>query len=1161
VIEARLCIDLGAELRVLSAEAGASHILGYSAEDLVSGLVRIKHLIHPDDSDVAAQLFSPVLAPEPSTANLRIRHADGRIRCVRAEYSRRAARRGGVELLLLLQDVRSLPRTMPDAAGVPTLRAMLENTDDFIYFKDRNHVFTGASQTLVSLCEPVSHWTDFIGKTDYDVFPEAYADIYYRLEKEVFSGTEVAQDIQQTLTRDGLRGWVDNRKYPIRDDNGNLIGLYGVARDITELKQAQANLETYNDHLEDLVQQRTVELSAIFDAAPIGIVLLKDRIVLKCNRMLETQLGYDKDEMVGHSTRAWYGSEEAFEHFGEQLYPHIAGGDTVHREHEIIRKDGTPLWARVSIRLLEPGQPGSIALATVADITQERAAASALKSRADEQKAVFDAATVGIILTRDRLIVQCNQTMEELFGYPPGELVGQTTAVLYPDIATYEEVSHKLAEALAGSGYFSEERQFVRRNGQYFWCRKTVRAINPQDPAQGFAGTFEDVTAERAAIDEMARARALAEDAANTKAAFLANMSHEIRTPMNAVIGMTHLALKAGPPPGVRDYLLKIHGASQHLLSVINDILDFSKLEAGKTVLEHDAFELELLLEELIAVFGERIARKGLEFIVRIKPDVPRQLIGDAFRIKQILINLINNAIKFTEKGHVSVLVSATECTDAQAWLHFAIGDSGIGLSEAQRQDLFESFHQADTSTTRKFGGTGLGLAISRGLARLMQGDITVDSTPGAGSTFAFTARLAVGDKPGPTYLDNPDLRGLHTLIVDDNPQAREVIEEMSLSMGFTPHSVASGQEALEEAERAEHDGQPYDLILLDWKMPDMDGIQVAHKLPERLGHAAPATVMVTAFDRDEVTAAAAREGVREVLTKPVTPSALFNAVIRQFGGPRKDTPQAPARLEALVPHPEFQGIRVLVAEDNELSQEVAKGLLQVLGLEADIAENGALAVEMARKTPYGLIFMDMQMPVMDGLAATREIRRSATPTDLPIIAMTANAMAGDRQRCLEAGMNDHIGKPIDPHKLVAILQKWLPQPATMASAETREATASTSPDAEPIDPVQGLAQVAGIETLYRQILGQFLVGQSDAAERVSAAVREGDWPTAEQVAHNLKGTAAQIGAFPLRTLAERLQDLTHGQRAGAELDTLLQDTEQELKNVITRARLILEQG
>ena len=926
MIEARLRVALGAELRVLSAETAVREILGYSSEDLTNGLLRLGHLIHPDDADIARQMFRPELPSELEVANLRMRHADGRIRCIRAEFSRRASRRGGIELQLLLQDARSLPRTMQDAAGVPTLRAMLENTDDFIYFKDRNHVFTGASQTLVSLCEPVAHWTDFIGKTDYDVFPEAYADIYYRLEKAVFAGREVAQDVQQTLTRDGQRGWVDNRKYPIRDDSGNIVGLYGVARDITELKQAQANLETYSDHLEDIVQQRTVELGAIFDAAPIGIVLLRKRVVLKCNRMLESLLGYGKDELLGQSTRAWYRNDTEFELFGERLYPHIEGGETVHREQEMIRKDGTHLWARVSIRLLEPGMADSAALATVADITQERLA-----------------------------------------------------------------------------------------------------------------------------IEEMARARKMAEDAANTKAAFLANMSHEIRTPMNAVIGMTHLAQKADPPPTVRDYLHKIHGASQHLLSVINDILDYSKLEAGKTVLEHDAFELERLFDELGAVFGERIARKGLEFVIRIEPEVPRQLVGDVFRIRQVLINLVSNAIKFTDQGHVSVVVSATESAEAHALICFAVSDSGIGLSEEQCRGLFQSFHQADASTTRKFGGSGLGLAISLGLARLMQGDITIQSKPGAGSTFAFTARLAIGD--------------------------------------------TSRQAGL--------DGQ-------------------------------------------------APTGPRSPIAEPTPPGSSRPAL-------------APARPEPLAPLPEFAGQRVLVAEDNELSQEVAKGLLNLLGVEVDIAGNGAIAVDMVQKTPYGLVFMDMQMPVMDGLTATREIRRHATPAELPIVAMTANVMSRDRQRCLEAGMNDHIGKPIDPGTLIATLHTWLkraprPAAATPAPATLAAAPAPAGPPGA-IDPQRGLAQVAGIEALYHQILEQFAAGQHDAAERICAAVRAADWHTAEQIAHNLKGTAAQIGAMPLHRMAERLQHLSHAQQAGDELDALLRDALQELQAVIASAKAILEQG
>lgn len=1157
MLEARLCIDLGLQFRVRSADAAISGLIGYAVEDLLSGLVRVERLIHPDDSDIAAEMFRPEPMAATQVANLRMRHADGRIRCIRAEFSRQISRKGGIELLLLLQDAKSLPRTMSDAASVPTLRAMLENTDDFIYFKDRNHVFTGASQTLVTLCEPVSHWTDFIGKTDYDVFPEAYADIYYRLEKAVFAGSNVAQDIQQTLTREGQRGWVDNRKYPIRDDNGDVVGLYGVARDITELKQAQAHLEHYSDHLEDLVQQRTIELGAIFDAAPIGIVLLRDRVVLKCNRMFETLLGYDKDELIGQSARAWYEDEAEFEATGQHLYPRIATGETVHREQEMLRKDGVRIWVRVSIRLLEPGVSDSAALATIADITRERAIAR-------EQKAVFDAATVGIILTRDQVIVHCNRTMEALFGYSPGELLGKTTEVLYPDAVSFSEVSRQLSTALAESGYFSEERQLCRKDGGIFWCRQTVRAIDPTDPGRGFAGTFEDISAERQAIEEMAHARILAEDAARTKAAFLANMSHEIRTPMNAVIGMTHLALHADPSPKIRAYLGKIQGASQHLLSVINDILDYTKLEAGKAVLEQAPFSLEKVFEDLAAVFGERAAGKGLEFIVHIKPDVPLYLVGDVFRLEQVLINLIGNAIKFTEKGHIAVLVSVGERSGSQALVHFDVSDSGIGISEEQRRGLFESFHQADTSTTRRFGGTGLGLAISLGLARLMKGDITVQSTPGVGSTFTLTAGFTVDDAPQPAYLDHPDLRGLRTLVVDDNDQAREVIEEMTKSMGFSARSVASGEAALDEVERAEHDGQPYDLIVLDWKMPSMDGIQVAHSLPDRLGHEAPRMVMMTAFDRDELVPAAAQEGISEVLAKPVSPSALFNAVIRQFGKQQAETSTPGGRMEVLAPRTEFKGARVLVAEDNDLSQEVAKGLLTALGVEVEIVPNGVSALKHVQRTPYDLVFMDMQMPEMDGVTATREIRKIDALQHLPIIAMTANAMAADRQRCLDAGMNDHIGKPIDPQKLISMLQKWLkkkpaaPQPMSGPEAEGASARAASQSRTPPIDFHRGLTQVAGREELYHQILAQFVAGHADAADRIHLALGNGNWKEAEFISHNLKGSAAQIGAMALRHIAEQLQHLTHDHQAGAEFDALMREAEAEISNVVLAAKAFI---
>ncbi|WP_207630242.1 response regulator [Paracoccus xiamenensis] len=658
------------------------------------------------------------------------------------------------------------------------------------------------------------------------------------------------------------------------------------------------------------------------------------------------------------------------------------------------------------------------------------------------------------------------------------------------------------------------------------------------------AGLRDELVQKGAALEERTRE---AEAASRAKSMFLANISHEIRTPINAILGFSHLLQRAPLERRHKDQVGKINSAGVSLLRLINDVLDFSKIEAGKLEFDEREFDLRAAIGSQLQMVSESAHAKGLRVAVHIDSNIPPALIGDDMRFNQVILNLLSNAIKFTQEGRITLTAEMVELNDGIAGIRCTVQDTGIGLTEAQQGMLFNSFAQADASTTRRFGGTGLGLAICRQIVEQMAGWIGVESTPDTGSTFTFLVRMRVARTRAAAVPSTISTLGqLRILVTDDNPAARQIIQELFARMHMQADLASSGPKAIEMLQRAAEAGRPYDLLMIDWKMPDLNGFDTLRRLRrDCAGMPEPAIVMMTAHDLDECIHQGEGENVGAFLSKPVdaerlemTLGELFataNSQASMDAGPDASAAQLPLDL---------QGNRVLLAEDNEINREIAVELLHAAGLVVDCAENGRIACEMleADSTGYAAVLMDVQMPVMDGVSATRRIRQNWSKERLPIIAMTAHAYEEDRRRCLDAGMNDHVSKPIDPPVLIQALERWLgTATAGPAIPSFESGTAPDLPDdLRPFDISTALVRVNGKRDLLRRLILGFRDNYADICGRLSGQLEAGRTDEAMHLAHGLRGVAASLGLGDVSSIARQLEELARSGREAQIADLLL---------------------
>ncbi len=726
-----------------------------------------------------------------------------------------------------------------------------------------------------------------------------------------------------------------------------------------------------------------------------------------------------------------------------------------------------------------------------------------------------------------------SENLREVFGYEPSDYLEDPKFV--PSRIHPEDTPDlkKGFSQLFKEGHLVNEYRFRRKDGSYCWVSDELRVIYDEagKPVE-IVGSWSDISARKKIDEELAIAKEQAELANRAKSDFLANMSHEIRTPMNAIIGLSDLALRTELSPKQRDYLSKVHSSANALLGIINDILDFSKIEAGKLDMESVPFSVDAVLENLATVVSVKTQEKGLELLFSRAPDVPPHLIGDPLRLGQVLINLANNAVKFTDEGEILLYISLVGEKQGKATLKFSVRDTGIGMTEQQMGKLFQSFSQADTSTSRKYGGTGLGLSISKQLVELMGGEIRVESELGKGSTFVFEVVLEV-DKTGSerNIRATLDLQGMRALVVDDNPHAREILGEYLTQFGFKADCVTSGEAAIEKLQDAK---EQYGLILMDYIMPGgIDGLTAVtriHKemrLPET-----PKIILVTAYGHSEYENIPGVELLDNELNKPVNPSLLLDVIMHTFGH-EAVTEASGVRHGHEIDTEEMrpiQGARILLVEDNHINQQVATEFLEQGKFIVDIAQNGQEALDMLATNNYDCVLMDIQMPVMDGYTATSKIREQERYKELPVLAMTANAMVEDKESAIAAGMNDHIAKPINPRELFTTLLKWI-EPGQRELPDVTEATSFTEDETDTlpdqlfgIDIHAALQRVGGNPKLLRKLLGEFYIDHGGDISAIHDALEQGDNDTAQRLAHTIKGVAATIGASELNIKANDLE-------------------------------------
>ncbi|MGE4296769.1 MAG: PAS domain S-box protein [Desulfovibrionaceae bacterium] len=909
--------------------------------------------------------------------------------------------------------------------------------------------------------------------------------------------------------------------------------------------------------MEEGIAKEQKRLRELLETSPVGVGITVDGVVKFANTSM-AQMGL---HLGKHVTSAY--ADPSIRRYMLDILD--KEGRITNFETQLFNQDGHVIDVMMNMYHYDYEDKNGI-LGWVIDITARKAMETAIReSQAKYQRLVDELGGRFTIFSfkPDGEILFVSEGFNSVFGLNRDDVTGQrwqdAIAWLPGEV---ERGMEAFRDILASGKTFLElELKFTHAHGG---LRSVLVSEHPVFDAAGqlatIDGILEDITMRKAAEAALAQAKSVAEEATRAKSDFLANMSHEIRTPMNAIIGLSYLALQNELNEKQRRYIEKVHNSAEYLLGLLNDILDFSKIEAGKLDMERINFFLEDVFDNIASVVGVKAQEAGLQLMFDLPCDLPTALVGDPLRLGQVLLNLGNNAIKFTSEGEVVMSVRVSAESEGEVTLHFSVRDTGIGLTTAQQGKLFQHFSQADTSITRKYGGAGLGLAISKKLTEMMGGKIWLESTPGVGSTFHFTARFARQPQNLRASGCVRECTPLHVLVVDDNATARTIFFEMLHGFGFTVDLADSSESALHLLEMQD-ENRPYDLAILDWDLPGMTGVEVVRTMQAdaAIKHM-PMVILVSAYShtalQHEVEDTPA---IVDVLSKPIMPSTLFDAImIARQGEVCRESRTMIRRGELQQTTAKLTNTTLLVAEDNEINQDVVADLLASHGIACKMASNGQEAIRMLEEEDFDGVLMDCQMPVLDGYSATRKIRKQERFKDLPIIALTANVMVGDREKAIEAGMNDHIGKPIRIEELLMVLGRWI-RPSVPLSPSPRKNDPAGLGEIHGIEVAAGLHTVEGNVALYRRLLLKFRETYKDFAALFRAAQQDQDEDAPLRCAHTLKGVAANIGAYTILEKATILESIFLGHAPGQDIEPILREIVDEISHVCASLDALFE--